>query len=184
MPTPLSRSLRSVEGDGGRLGPVLVLVALWGWWLVAAEVPLYAASASARLVHERAVYALQSAVDGRVLAVHVQLEQAVEAGALVLELDASGEELALAEERARVTALEGEIAAAHTALEALAAARTEAQASATATRAEAELELETRRITLRNAREEAERLSQLEDTGDVSKIAAARARADAEKAAV
>jgi multidrug resistance efflux pump len=189
MPTGFSRSLRSVEADGGRLGrwlalPVLVIVALWGWWMVAAEVPLHAASTAARLVRERAVHALQSTVDGRVLAVHVALDQAVQAGELLLELDASAQELAREEELARVAALDAEIAASLAALDALSSARAEASASATATRAEAELELVTRRVSLRFAREEAEGFLQLESTGDVSRIAAAHARAEVEKAEI
>src|SRR5262245_65139130 len=92
MPTSFSRSLRAIEGDGGGharwVAPLaLAFLAGWGWWMARAEVPLFAASTSARLVRERAVHPLQSAVDGRVLALHMTLEQPVEAGALLIELD-------------------------------------------------------------------------------------------------
>lgn len=189
MATTFLRSLRSIEGDGGRMGrwlalPGLLLIAAWGVWMVRAEVPLHAASTSARLVRERALHPLQSLVDGRVRAVHVVLEQPVEAGALLLELDTSAQELALAEEGARLAALEGELESARTALAALESAREEAAAAAAAARAEAEHELATRKLSLRYATEEAERLSQLETTGDVSKLSASRARTEAEKAEV
>src|SRR6185503_17924045 len=115
--TSFFRSLRSIEGDGGRLGrwlalPALALLAAWGWWMVAAEVPLHAASASARVVRERARRAAEAA------------------------------------------------------------------------RTEVELELASRRLSQRYAAEEAQRLTQLEQTGDVSKLSASRARTEAEKAAV
>lgn len=51
-------------------------------------------------------------------------------------------------------------------------------------RREAELELEARKLELGYAAEEGARLSQLEQTGDVSKLAAARARTEADKARV
>jgi multidrug resistance efflux pump len=113
MPASFSRSLRAIEGDGGKLARwiasgTLVFLAGWLLWMARAEVPLFAASTSARLVRERAVYPLQSEVDGRVVAVHAALEQPVEAGAILIELDGSAQELALAEERARLAALEGE----------------------------------------------------------------------------
>ncbi len=189
MATSFSRSLRSVEGDGGRIGrwlvlPVLALLGLCGWWMFAAEVPLQASSVSARLVSERAVHPLQSAVDGRVLALHVELEQAVEAGDLLLDLDASAQQLELAEERARVAALQGEILASLAELEVMASARAEGSASNAAALREAEFELSARQVSLRTAREEAQRLARLEASGDVSKIASTRARADADKAAL
>lgn len=189
MTTVFSRSLRAIEGDGGRLLrwlalPALALLALWGLWMARAEVPLYAASTQARLVRERAVHPLQSTVDGRVLAVHVVLDQAVEAGELLLELDPGAEDLALAEARALARAFEGRSESTQASLAALEAARDEARSAAEATREEARLELESRRLALEYAREEAQRLSQLETTGDVSKLAASRARTEAERAEV
>lgn len=189
MTTVFSRSLRAIEGDTGRLGrwltlPALVLLAVWGLWLARAEVPLYAASTHARLVRERAVHPLQSTVEGRVLSVHVVLDQTVEEGQLLLELDPAAQELALVEARARAEALEGESESTRASLAALEAARAEAHEATEAARQEALLELESRRLSLGYAREEAQRLSQLETTGDVSKLAASRARTDAERAEV
>src|SRR5688572_16249691 len=189
MPASFSRSLRAIEGDGAGLvrwlaSGALLFLAGWGLWMARAEVPLYAASSSARLVRERAVYPLQSTVEGRVVAVHAALEQPVEAGAVLIELDGSAQELALAEERARLAALEGELAASRAAVSALETAEIEARAASAAARREAGLELDVRRLSLRYAEEEGERLTQLEQTGDVSKLSASRARTEAEKARV
>src|SRR6185503_20588618 len=189
MATSFNRSLRAIEGDGGGVlrwvAPLaLAFTGAWGLWMARAEVPLFAASTSARLVRERALYPIQSAVDGRVVALHVALEQQVEAGALLLELDGSAQALALAEERARLAALEGELDAARAAVAALEAAQIEARSSSTAVQREAELELDARTLSRRYADEEAERLSQLEETGDVSKLSASRARTESEKARV
>ncbi|MSR62157.1 MAG: biotin/lipoyl-binding protein [Planctomycetes bacterium] len=106
MPAAFARSLRSLESDGRGLtrwiAPLaLALFTAWGLWMARAEVPLFAASTSARLVRERAVHPLQSAVDGRVRALHARLEQTVAAGALLIELDTDAQELALTEARAR-----------------------------------------------------------------------------------
>jgi membrane fusion protein (multidrug efflux system) len=149
-----------------------------------AEVPLFAASTSARLVRERAVHPLQCAVEGRVVAVRAALEQPVDVGELLIELDGSAQRLALAEERARLAALEAELDATRAAVTALEAAEKEARAAAEAERREAELELEARRLSKLYADEEAERLSQLEVTGDVSKLSASRARTEAQRARV
>src|SRR6185436_17000570 len=112
-----------------------------------------------RVVRERALHSLSSLVDGRVSAVHVVLEQEVEEGALLVELDASAEELALAEERARAAALEGEIESTRAAVQALSDAREEARRAAEAARTEVELELASRRLSQRYAEEEAQRLT-------------------------
>jgi len=189
MPASFSRSLRAIEGDGGGLARwiasgALLFLAGWALWMARAEVPLYAASTSARLVRERAVYPLQSTVEGRVVEVRATLEQPVEAGAILIELDGSAQELALAEERARLAALEGELVATRAAVSALESAAGEARAAAEAARHEAELELDARRLSLRYAEEEAQRLTQLEETGDVSKLSASRARTESEKAKV
>jgi membrane fusion protein (multidrug efflux system) len=162
----------------------LVFLAGWGLWMVRARIPLFAASVEARLVRERAVYPIQSSVDGRVIAVHVSLEQPVEAGALLIELDPTERQLALDEERARLGALEAEIEAARTAVTALETALEESHASATAEGREAEVELEVRTLSRTFADEEAQRLTQLETTGDVSKLTASRSRTEAEKARV
>jgi len=189
MRTSFTRSLRAIEGEGR--GPArwvaplaLVFLAGWGLWMVRARIPLFAASVEARLVRERAVYPIQSSVDGRVIAVHVGLEQPVEAGALLIELDPTERQLALDEERARLAALEAEIEAARTAVTALETALEESHASATAEGREAEVELEVRTLSRTFADEEAQRLTQLETTGDVSKLTASRSRTEAEKARV
>lgn len=189
MPTPFPRSLRAIEDDGRGLGRWIAPVALaflgaWGVWMGRAEVPVFAASPDARLVRERAVHPIESAVAGRVVAVHAQLEQAVEAGTLLVELDAGERALALAEETARLAAVEREVAALGSAIAALEAAREDARAAAVGARREAELELETRRLALGYAEEEASRLGQLGETGDVSKLAASKARTEAGRARV
>jgi multidrug resistance efflux pump len=189
MTTPFSRSLRAIEGDGGRFGrwllvPSLVVLGLWGAWMARADVPLHAASPTARLIRERAVYSLQSTVDGSVRAVHALLDQSVRAGDVLLELDTSAEELALTEQRARAAALEGEIVSTRALIAALEKARVDAGRAADAAREESALELAARRITQRAARDEADRLTKLEGTGDVASLVAERARTEAEKAEV
>ncbi|MFN0245025.1 MAG: HlyD family secretion protein [Planctomycetota bacterium] len=189
MASSFSRSLRSIETDGRGVRPWLVaflVVALTAWavWMARADVPLFAASKSARLVALRAVHPIESAVDGRIVAVHAALEKDVEAGAVLVELDATDAQLALAEERARLAALEGQIETSRASVAALERALADARSAAVAERKEAALAHTSAEVTSRIADEEATRLGQLRESGGVSDFGLSKARGEAEKAKV
>lgn len=189
MIAPFSRTLRSIEADGrGRrrwvVFPALAVLAVWCVWMVRAQVPLFAQSNSARLVTDRAMHPLESSIDGRIVSVHAALEQDVQAGAVLIELDSTEHELALVEERARFDAFERQLETTRIAIAALERALTDARAAANAERREIALAVSTQEVSRRLADEEAQRLGTLRETGGVSELALSKARGEAQKAGI
>jgi multidrug resistance efflux pump len=106
VPVPFSRSVRALAADRFRpnalvflLGAALLLA--WGAWFTLARVTVYAVSEKARVEVERAVHRVEAPVAGRVVATSLALDRDVEAGEVLLELDATAERLSLGEARAR-----------------------------------------------------------------------------------
>jgi membrane fusion protein (multidrug efflux system) len=189
MAHAFSRSLRSIETDGARrwlwvaLAAVLVLGA-WSVWFARAEVPLYASSSDARLVVDRAVHPIESPVAGRVAAVRVNLEDQVEPGASIVELDATEQRMALAEERARFASLAERSQLAVDEIEAQERALVDVRAADEASRREGALRVERLDLAIQIAAEESQRLEELGESGGVSKLALSKARSETQQARV
>jgi membrane fusion protein (multidrug efflux system) len=158
----------------------VTLLVLWTLWLLLARVPVFAASTSARLVTERAVYALESPVSARVERVAVALNERVEAGAVLVQLDDRAARILRDEELARAAALERRIAGTREVLAASERAHDEARAAAQAALAESRLERRTRELDQKLAEEELMRLERLRET-TVSEMQIAKARTEVEK---
>jgi membrane fusion protein (multidrug efflux system) len=185
VPHAFSRTLRSLDADRSRRGAwiaalAVLLLGLWTLWLVFARVPVFAASREARLVTERAVYALASPVAARVETVAVTLNQPVEAGAVLFQLDDRAARISRDEELARAAALERRIAGTRDVLAASERAHEEARAAAHAALDEARLERRTRELDQKLAEEELMRLERLRET-TVSEMQIAKARTEVEK---
>jgi multidrug resistance efflux pump len=104
--------LKSAEWSDRSLWPAgvgLALLGAWSLWLVFGRVSVYAVSTSGRLEVDSAPYQVDAPVEGRVVRSPVVLGQTVAAGALLVELDAKAEALALARERTRIASLEPQI---------------------------------------------------------------------------
>ncbi len=186
MPTPFDRTLRSLDTDGFR--PSLVafavaaaLVAVWLVWFLAAELPLYELSESARLEAAAAAHPIASPVLGRIVSSRLELGLEVQAGEVLVELDAEPERLRLEQERrqistlaAQLEALAGEVTVERRALAAQLdggrAARDEARARVREAEAVAAL-----------AAQEAERIERLLEAGMAAELEALRARAEASR---
>ena len=114
MSSPFSRSLRAIESERRRgWVPVAVaasLVAAWSSWFVFARVPLYETSASARIEATAAAHSVDARMAGRAVRVNLSVGAAVRASDVLLELEADAERLALDEARARLAALDPEVA--------------------------------------------------------------------------
>ncbi|MDX1980046.1 MAG: HlyD family efflux transporter periplasmic adaptor subunit [Bryobacteraceae bacterium] len=107
MPTAFLRTLRSFETDTfGRSALILSLGAAilggWGAWCVLGRITLYEISDSARLEVDRANYAVQSPMLGRITATYLSLGRQVMPGDPLVELDASAQRLQLREEQTRL----------------------------------------------------------------------------------
>lgn len=120
------QSLRSVAPPRHALAVIattLCLLIAWGLWFAYGKVTVYVTAAASRIEVEGAPIPLESAVDGRVLSVALQLGAHVQKGDILLVLDAREAELKRAEQQAqqraaaaRLTALAQQIGAAKDAL--------------------------------------------------------------------
>jgi membrane fusion protein (multidrug efflux system) len=104
MPNTFSRTLRSLEADGPKRGIILAAGALstvWAAWFLIARVPVYEVAESARLEVKAAAHPVAAQVDGRVLVTDLAIGREVQAGEILVVLDAEEQRLALRESRTR-----------------------------------------------------------------------------------
>ncbi len=183
MAAPFSRTLRSLasERSAGSLVAMVILsllLGLWFFWLVAAELPVYVTSEQARLEVDRAVYTVAADAVGRLVEVRGEVGQEVAEGDVLFALDAELERRRLDEEQTRGKAAQREIASLHVAL------RTESQGlaesnSAKAATEEARSRYRAELAAAELAEEEATRSEQLHQQGLTSEMELRRAQAEA-----
>src|SRR5438105_2027562 len=111
MATAFTRTMGSLRADGFRrsiAGLLMAAALLGGWcaWLFRARVSRYETTESARLEVDRATHLLQAPYGGRVVASRLVLGRNVQAGEILVELDANPERLQIVEERARRKAID------------------------------------------------------------------------------
>src|SRR5215813_743158 len=118
MATAFTQSMRSLEADRGRwalasLSVLLVLLSGWGAWFVFARVALYEVTRTARLEVDQAVHPIATPVAGRIVATHLVVGRDVQAGEVLVELDAAAFRLQHEEARQRSTSLTAQWQARH-----------------------------------------------------------------------
>jgi multidrug resistance efflux pump len=106
MSIPFSRTLRSLVTDSFKswtlaLSLAALMIGSWIAWALLARVPVYAATEQARLEASPDVYYIESPINGRVVAVHVEVGREVKTGDALFDLDAQDEQLNLREEQTR-----------------------------------------------------------------------------------
>jgi multidrug resistance efflux pump len=185
MSSPFSRSLRAIEAERRRGWlPVLVTAALlagWAGWFLFARVPLYETSAVARIEASAAAHPVDARMSGRAVRVNLSIGAPVHAGDVLVELEADAERLALEEMRARLTALDPEIASVRREIMAEERGIEDERHSAAEAREQQRAMLRETQAALGLADEEAKRLSRLRGRGIVSEQEDARARAEVEQ---
>src|SRR3569833_1686696 len=110
MANSFSQTTRSLNGDKSSIGAYLWLLALvllcaWTAWFLLVPVTVYEVSKTARVEVERAAHPLAAQTNGKVLSTAMQLDKPVQAGDFLMVLDARSEQLALAEEEARLKSI-------------------------------------------------------------------------------
>jgi len=115
MSTAFSHFIRSLDADSFRrsmLGLLLVagLLAAWFAWLFLARITVYEVTDTARLEVDRAVHPVDSPVAGRIVSTRLVMGREVQAGDVLVELDADTQQLQLKEEQTELTALAPQIA--------------------------------------------------------------------------
>jgi multidrug resistance efflux pump len=177
---------RTLETDGFRgttLGVLLVvgLLGAWGAWFIGAQVALYAVSETARLEMSEAAHPVAAPVAGRVVATHLILGHDVQGGEVLVELEATAQQLQMEEEQARVRMLAPQLTALHTAIAAEEQALREARHAARVALEEARARLREAEVAARAADEEAGLFARLQARNLSSQLDLLRAKGEAQK---
>src|SRR5580658_249590 len=186
MANSFSRSERYIESDGLRRGVwgllvVAVLLGLWLLWFFAARVGVYAVSETADLEVDRAAHSVESQFAGRVVASSLTLDREVQAGEVLVELDADTQKLQLSEEHTRFAAFAPQIKSLDDQTSAEGRAEQEEQRAVPAALDEARAHQREAVSAAHFAESEAERLQQMYTSGVISKVDWERAQADAQQ---
>jgi membrane fusion protein (multidrug efflux system) len=186
MPTAFSQTLRTLDRE--RFGrtllawlPAVVLLGGWGGWMGLARVPVYEVSQQARLEVDRAVHPLAAPLAGRVAATHLAVGREVQAGDVLVELDADAPHLQQQEQRVWLTALATRLTALRQEVAAEADAGHAEQQAAQAARAEAQARLREAEVALRPAEEEAAIYARLHTRGLAPQLDLLRTSAEVQK---
>jgi multidrug resistance efflux pump len=168
--SPFSRTMRSLDADSFRRSNIAMLVAAlllgtWMTWFFLARVERYEVTDLARLEVDRAIYLIQAPVAGRVVASRLVLDQEVQAGDVLVEIETDPQRLELEEERARLTTLPPQITALRNEVAAVELALHQEQQATTVALEQARAQFRESEALARFAEQEAERLKQLHSQG-------------------
>ena len=188
MPTPFIRTTRSLELDSARgslaIGVIAMLcLVLWLGWFLFGAVTIFEVSKSARLeagASPRDVSAVQA---GRMIRSTLVVGRRVQAGDVLVELDATAARLALIEAETRLTLLPERAASLRREIATTSASLGDDRRAAGAAVATAEARQREARAQADLARETERRMRAQAQAGGVSEMEALRASAEARRAA-
>jgi multidrug resistance efflux pump len=186
MPVAFSRSMRSLAADRynrtllGLLSAVLLLGG-WGAWFLLSRIAVYEVTQNARLEVDRAPHAIATPVAGRIAVMRLVVGQEVQAGEVLVELDAEAQRLQQEEARARLAALAAQLAARRQEVTAEEAARQGEQQAARVGLDEARARHREAEVAARSAEEEAEFYVRLQARGLAAQLDIVRTRAEVHK---
>lgn len=186
MPTPFSRTTRSLNADAYRrstAGLLIIVAVLGAWlaWMFAARVAIYETTDQARLEVDNAVHPIESPIFGRVVATNLVMGREVQAGDILVELDADAQRLQLNEEQAQVAALSSQLDVLHGEATAQNRSLDQTREGTPLALAEAQARQQEAETAARQAAEEARRMAKLYKDGLISELILLRAQAEAEK---
>src|SRR5262249_21629257 len=186
MPSPFSRTIRSINAESSRLSNVAliaVVVILGGWslWFAVARVAIYETSETARLEVDSAAHPIEAAVAGRVIKTNLAIGREVQAGEVLVELESDSQRLQLIEEEARVAAVNAQLGALRGQAMAERQVQTETQAVAPVALDEAKARYNESVAVARAAPEEYRRLDRLRAERLVAELNVIKAKAEADK---
>jgi membrane fusion protein (multidrug efflux system) len=182
---PFARFLRTLEDDGfGRmalwLALVSVLLAAWAAWFFLARVSVFAVSDKARLEIDRAVHSIEAPVGGPIVSVSCALGDAVQAGDVLVTLDAEGLRLELLETQARLATFAGRLAKLNGEIDAEQEAQLRGQRAAAGALAEARAWQREAEVAAHYSKEEAARVQRLSEQGHIARADVDKSAAEAE----
>lgn len=186
MPSPFSRTLRSLDADGHRrwaagLIPALLLLAAWSIWFVAARVSVWEVSDRAWLAVDREAHPIAAPVPGRIASLRLALGQQVAAGEVLAVLEGEEQRARLEEERARWTGFDRQAAALRQQIAAGQEERADLGRASRAAVEETRSKLREAEAAAKLAEQEADRQARLLANGLIPSADAERARSMAEQ---
>jgi membrane fusion protein (multidrug efflux system) len=152
------------------------LLALWTAWFVSGDVAVFASTSNGRLEVDRENHPVDATVAGRVVAFHATIGQTVKAGDVLIELDATPEQLARSEEQARLAPAASQLGAMREELKAQERALEGDRRGNQAALAQAHAEEQRARTAAASAEEEWNRIQELQKRKLVSDLDADRSR--------
>jgi membrane fusion protein (multidrug efflux system) len=178
--------MRSLAADGfGRsLAGVLAATLLlggWGAWFLLSRVAVYEVTQNARLEVDRAAYPLATPMAGRVAVTRLVVGQEVQAGEVLVELDAEAQRLQQEEARVRLAALSAQLAARRQEVAAEEATRQGEQQAARVGLDEARARHREAEVAARSAAAEAEFYDRLHVRGLAAQLDLVRTKAEVQK---
>jgi membrane fusion protein (multidrug efflux system) len=178
-----TQALAADRGRGTRWGVLLAaaLLGVWGAWFCLARLTVYAVTDTARLEVERAVYPIETSVDGRVVATHLALGREVQGGEVLVKLEAEPQRLQREEERTRLAALTHQLEALRVEVATTVQALTESQQAARVALDEAGAQFQEALARAQFATEEATRSSRLHARGFLAELDLLRMQAEAQR---
>ncbi|MES2638398.1 MAG: HlyD family efflux transporter periplasmic adaptor subunit [Myxococcota bacterium] len=184
MSAPFSRSLRALGAEGAGVSPIglgvaAVLLLAWALWFGFGRVTVWAVTDAARVEVDSAAHPVAATEVGRVVAAHLGLGREVVAGEVLVELDDTLQQHALAEEQARGEALAHALVALRGELDTALGMVGTTRASGAAAVAEAESRVTETDAAARLAEERAVRLERLLAGQQISELELLQARAEA-----
>jgi len=178
--------MRSLAADGfgcslaGLLSATLLLGG-WGAWFLLSRVAVYEVTQNARLEVDRAAHPIATPVAGRVAVTRLVVGQEVQAGEVLVELDAEAQRLLQEEAHVRLTALSTQLTARRQEVAAEEAARQGEQQGARVGLAEARARHHEAEVAARSAEEEAAFYDRLQVRGLAAQLDLVRTKAEVHK---
>jgi multidrug resistance efflux pump len=186
MATAFAQSMRALAADRGRwslTGLILVCAFLsgWGTWFVGARVAVYEVTQTARLEVDQAVHPVATPVAGRIVATHLVVGRAVQAGEVLAELDAEAPRLQYDEARVRLSALTAQRQARRRELTAEQGAQQDERQAARVALDEARARSRETEVAAQAAAAQADIFVRLDARGLASRLEILRAKGDADQ---
>ena len=187
MAAHFSQTARVLASDSPRAAHIAWLVSgsllvAWTAWSCLASVNVFQVSQRARLEVRQASHEIDALIAGQMATTSLSIGRDVVAGEVLVELDSARDRLRLAEERARMSGLEGRREALQREIFSLQQAKIEDVETALAAVSVAQAHVQEAQATIDFSRGAEERVGQLLSVGAGARVDALRAAAETQKA--
>lgn len=186
MPNPFTRTTRSLSSDSANIVLsswflAVLLLGSWLYWFFCGRITVYETSHLARLEVNYSAHPIASLVAGKIDSISIALGQPVQAGQILLTLDARQPKLALAAEQTRLGALPPQIALLEQQITDLEQAKLNNRQATQAALDSVRSRQKGASAAEAFARDYANRLAQLTTSGKTALVESLRAKAESER---